>query len=283
MTNQTHMTNQPGVQAGAEAWRAAGTGERAGTAVVLVHGFTGNPKATRPMAKVLHDAGFSVDAIRLPGHGTTPRDMATTRWADWRTAVTHAVDRALREHDRVVLVGHSMGGSLVLDLAGSRNDIAGCVAINALVEAPSSPVARLAPVLQYIVTMLPREAAGLPTNDIARPDVSEDAYPQVPAKAAQSLVKALPRVRAALATLTVPLLVVSSRADHTVDPVNGDLVVAEAASQDVRRIHLDRSWHVPQLDWDREEVEGQVLAFVTEVHDVATGDVATRDAFQDPE
>lgn len=261
------MTQHATVQVGAEAWRAEGTGDRAGTAVVLVHGLTGSPKGTRPLGEVLHAAGFSVDVVRLPGHGTTVTDMAATRWADWRTAVTHAVDRALREHDRVVLVGHSMGGSITLDLAGHRDDIAGAVAINAIVEAPRSALATVAPILQHVLPSLPREMVGMPTNDIARPGVSEDAYPRVPSKSIQSLLAALPGIRAGLATLTCPLLVVSSRVDHTVDPANGDVIEAEAASPHLHRIFLDRSWHVPQLDWDREVVEGAVRDLVVGVHD----------------
>lgn len=257
------------VRVGAEAWSAEGTGDRARTAVVLVHGLTANPKGTRPLGEVLHAAGFGVDVVRLPGHGTTVRDMAATRWADWRTAVTHALDRALRAHERVVLVGHSMGGTIAIDLAGHRDDVAAVVALNPIVVAPLDPLARVAPVLRHVVPSVPRELAGLPTNDIARPGVSEDASPRVPTKSIQSLLAALPGVRAGLATLTCPLLVVSSREDHTVDPVNGDIVEAEAASCDLRRIVLERSWHVPQLDWDREVVETAVRDFVVEVHETA--------------
>lgn len=263
------MTEHATVQVGAEAWTATGTGDRAGTAVVLVHGLTGNPKGTRPLGEVLHDAGFSVDVVRLPGHGTTIKDMAATRWSDWRTTVTHAVDRALREHDRVILVGHSMGATLTLDLAGHRDDITAAVAINAIVVAPPDPLARLAPVLQHLIPTIPRDLAGMPTNDIARPGMSEDAYPRVPSKSTQSLLMALPGIRAGLATLTCPLLVVSSRVDHTVDPVNGDCIEAEAASTDLRRVFLDRSFHVPQLDWDRDVVEAAVRDFVIEMHDAA--------------
>lgn len=263
------MTEHATVQVGAEAWTAAGTGDRAGTAVVLVHAFAGTPRGMRPLGEVLHAAGFSVDVVRLPGHGTTVRDMAATRWSDWRTTVTHAVDRALRAHDRVVLVGQSMGGTIALDLAGHRDDVAGAVAINAIVVAPSGLLARVAPILQHVVPTVPRGLAGLPLDDIARPGISEDAYPSVPSRATQSLVEALPRVRAGLATLTCPLLVVSSREDHTVDPVNGDVIAAEAASSDLRRVFLDRSWHVAQLDWDREEVEAAVRDFVVHVHETA--------------
>lgn len=263
------MTDHVAVLAGAEAWNASGSGDRAGTAVVLVHGFTGNPKATRPLAKVLNDTGFSVEAVRLPGHGTTPRDLGTTRWSDWRTAVTHAVDRALRDHDRVILLGHSMGATLTLDLAGHRDDLAAAVVINPLLAAPPNPLARIAPYLQYVVPMVTRSMAGMPTDDIARPDVSEDAYARVPTKATQSLLDALQGVRAGLVDLTVPVLLVTSRVDHTVEPINGDIVAAEIGSEQVQRVMLERSWHVPQLDWDRDEVEDAVRMFVVEIHQAA--------------
>ncbi len=269
------MTDHSTVQPGAEAWSAVGTGERADTGVVLVHGFTGNPKATRPLAEVLNEAGFGVDVVRLPGHGTSPKDMGTTRWSDWRTAVTHAVDRALREHDRVVLLGHSMGGTLTLDLVAHRDDIAAAIVVNPLVAAPPNPLAKVAPVLQYLLPMVSRSVAGMPTDDIARPDVSEDAYPRVSTKASQSLLVALDGVRTGLPQVTVPLLVVSSRVDHTVDPVNGDILVEEVGSTQVQRVFLERSWHVPQLDWDRDEVEQAVVDFVVGVHESATtADVA---------
>lgn len=263
------MTDHTTVQPGAEAWSAVGTGDRAHTGVVLVHGFTGNPKATRPLAEVINDAGFGVDVVRLPGHGTSPKDMGTSRWADWRTAVTHAVDRALGEHDRVVLLGHSMGGTLTLDLVAHRDDITAAIVINPLVVAPPNPLAKVAPILQHLVPMVSRSVAGMPTDDIARPDISEDAYPRVSTKASQSLLTALGPVRAALPQVSVPLLVVSSRVDHTVEPVNGDVLVAEVGSDDVQRLFLERSWHVPQLDWDRDEVEQAVVDFVVGVHDRA--------------
>lgn len=258
------------VQPGAEAWAAAGHGDRADTAVVIVHGYSGNPKATRPLGEVLNAAGFTVDVVRLPGHGTTSRDLASTRYTDWRTTVTAAVDEALRTRERVVLLGHSMGGTLVLDLAGYRDDIAAVIAINPLVEAPPNPLAKVAPVLKFLVRSIPRQAAGMPPNDIAKPGVDEDAYASVPFRTTLSLVEALPRVRAGLATLDVPMLVVSSRVDHTVDPGNGDIVMAEVGSGDVRRLWAERSWHVPQLDWERADVEAAVVAFVEDVHEAGT-------------
>lgn len=255
------------IQPGCEPWRALGDGDRAGTGVVLTHGFTGNPMATTPMGRLLHQQGFTVDVVRLPGHGSTVRDLRRTRYADWRAAVEAALDRTLADCDRVVLVGHSMGGTLSVDLASARpDDVAGVVAINPQVSNPTQPLARLAPVLQYLVPVVPRDLAGLPSNDIARPDVVEGAYGQVPARAAQSLINALRGIRERLLDLTQPLLVVTSPQDHTVPAVNSDALVELVGSADVERVTCQRSYHLPQLDWDREQVESAVVAFVERVH-----------------
>ena len=62
-----------------------GSGTNKRICLLLIHGFTGNPRDFRRMAKYLNDAGYTVQAIRLPGHGTgaEPRedrtDMGTER------------------------------------------------------------------------------------------------------------------------------------------------------------------------------------------------------------
>lgn len=258
------------IQPGCEPWRAAGEGDRARTGVVVTHGFTGNPRATRPLAERLHRLGHTVDLVRLPGHGSTVRDMGRTRYPEWRAAVEEALDRTRAQTDRVVLVGHSMGGTISLDIASARvADVDGVVAINPIVLNPTELLARLAPALQYVVPMVPRDSAGLPTDDIARPDVSEGAYAWVPARAAQSLQRALPRIRTQLLDLVQPLLLVTSRQDHTVDPANGDAVAELVGSGEVERVVCERSYHVPQIDWDREKVESAVEAFVARIHDRA--------------
>lgn len=255
------------IQPGCEPWRTAGDDEHGRTGVVLTHGFTGNPRATTPLGQLLQQRGHTVDVVRLPGHGTTVRDLARTRYADWRRAVGEALDRAVADCDRVVLVGHSMGGTLSLDLASARPaDVAGVVVINALVVEPREPLARLAPILQYVLPMVPRDLAGLPTDDIARPDVSEGAYAWVPAKASVSLVAELSRIRSQLLDLVQPLLVVSSPQDHTVSPDNSDSLMELVGSADAQRLVCQRSYHIPQLDWDREQVEEAVVAFVDRVH-----------------
>jgi len=51
--------------------------------VLLSHGFTGSPASMKPWADYLVAQGYAVSVPRLPGHGTTWREMNTTTWADW--------------------------------------------------------------------------------------------------------------------------------------------------------------------------------------------------------
>jgi len=252
---------------GAEPFSARGTGARGAVGVVVVHGFTANPIGTRPLGMRLAAAGYSVEVPRLPGHGTSVRDLARTRYDDWRGTVDNALSTLGRGCDRLVLIGHSMGGSIALDLAGGGpHALTGIVTINALVLDRTEVLARLAPLLQHVVPFVPRDAAGLPSDDIARPGVDEHAYAWVSARAAQSFIRELPRIRAGLAHVTCPALVVTSPEDHTVDPANGDAIAdAMTAAARVERFATDRSYHVPQLDYDAEVLEDRVLGFVADV------------------
>jgi carboxylesterase len=235
--------------------------------VVVVHGFTANPIGTRPLGQRLAAAGYSVEVPLLPGHGTSARDLATTRYDDWRGTVENALSTLARGCDHLVLVGHSMGGSITLDVAASgQHDLAGAVAVNALVLERRELLARLAPLLQYVVPFVPRDAAGMPSDDLAKPGVDEHAYAWVSARAAQSFIAEVPRIRSGLAAITCPVLVATSPQDHTVDPANGAAIVEGLTSAArVETVTCARSYHVPLLDYDAELLEERILAFVADV------------------
>ncbi|HEY6123083.1 MAG TPA: alpha/beta fold hydrolase, partial [Steroidobacteraceae bacterium] len=86
-------------------------------AVVLFHGLTDSPYSMRHIAMRYVEHGFVAVAVRMPGHGTVPAGLTTTRWEAWAAATRLAV-RTARElaGDNVPLhvVGYSNGGALAL-------------------------------------------------------------------------------------------------------------------------------------------------------------------------
>ena len=247
------------VRPGAEALARDGHGPLASIGILLVHGFTGSPVSMRPLAELLSKRGFAVELPRLPGHGTHPRDLLPYRYADWRAEALAGLERLRARTQHVIAVGLSMGGTLVLDL-GTSEKVAGVVTINAQVLDRGGVVVKLAPLIEKLVPIAPASAAGLSKNDIKKGG-DEDAYDWVAAAAGNSLVNALPQVRARLAQLTCPLLVMYSRDDHSVSPESSKALKGLVGSKNVTVVELLESYHVATLDNDLPLIDERIAEF----------------------
>ena len=234
--------------------------------MLLVHGFTGSPASLRPLAELLAGRGFAVELVRLPGHGTHFRDMMSTRYGDWRAEAAAGLTRLAARTERVIALGLSMGGTLVLDLiSGAPALVAGAVVINTPVLDRDGILVKLAPLLEHVLPLVPASAAGLKRNDIAKPGMNELAYGWVPAKSGNSLVREFPRIRRQLPDIECAMLVGYSRADHSVPPENSRAILRALRSKDVTELVLERSFHVATLDYDLELIEERVTAFADRV------------------
>lgn len=247
------------VRPGAEPVSRDGSGALASVGILLMHGFTGSPVSLRPLAELLSKRGFAIELPRLPGHGTAPRDLLPYRYADWRAEALAGLNRLRARTERVVAVGLSMGGTLVLDLATSEK-LAGVVTINAQILDRGGLVVKMAPLIEKLVPLAPASAAGLKKNDIKKGG-DEDAYDWVAAAAGNSLVRALPQVRGRLGELRCPLLVVYSRDDHSVPPENSKALPGLVGTKEVTVVELLDSYHVATLDNDLPLLDERIAAF----------------------
>lgn len=244
---------------GAEPLSAAGSGALSQVGVLVLHGFTGNPVSVRPLAELLSRRGFAIEMPLLPGHGTQPRDLLPFRYADWRAEAAAALARLRARTQQQVVVGLSMGGTLALDL-GTTEKVAGVVTINAQILDRGGLVVKLAPIIEKVIPIAPASAAGLRKNDIKKGG-DEKAYDWVAAAAGNSLVRALPEVRARLGQLTCPLLVIYSRDDHSVPPESSKALPGLVGTQEVTLLELQDSYHVATLDNDLPLIDEKVASF----------------------
>jgi carboxylesterase len=248
------------VQAHAEEFRSPGSGPNAATGVLLSHGFTGSPKSMRPFGEYLAAEGYGVAVPRLPGHGTQWQELNKTHWQDWYAVLNNELDRLLKEHDRVVLAGQSMGGCLVLRLAEERGaDVSGLILINPSMRTDDKR-AVLLPVLQRVVPAFP----GI-SNDIKKPGVDEGAYDRLPLKALYSLSHLWKLTCADLAKVTQPVLLFRSTVDHVVEPSSSRTVLSSISSRDVTETLLENSYHVATLDNDAPRIYADSSTFIHRV------------------
>jgi carboxylesterase len=240
---------------GAEPWSASG-----GSAGVLVlHGFTGNPQSLRGLAEAFAGAGFTVEIPLLPGHGTSVDDLLTTGWADWSAAAEAAYADLAARCDHVVVAGLSMGGSLTCWLASRHPEIVGIVCVNPAITVAPELVTAVQEMVDGGTDRIP--AIG---NDVADPTQVEKAYDATPLRPLLSLAEAADAFRGDLGAIACPLLLLTSPQDHVVDPGDSDILAAAVAGP-VERVTLGRSYHVATLDYDKDLIFEQAVAFASKV------------------
>ena len=227
------------------------------TAVLLCHGFTGNPSSLRPWADYLAAAGLTVSLPRLPGHGTTWQEMAGTRWEDWYAEIDRAYEELRGQAGEIFVMGLSMGATLALRLAELRGDgVAGLVLVNPTLTADTA-LARLAPLFGRVVPSV--KGIG---SDIKKDGAHELAYDRIPGGAAASLAALWKLTRQRLGDVSQPVLVYRSTADHVVGPASLRILQAALPAGQLAVRELGNSYHVATLDNDADEIFAGSLEFV---------------------
>jgi carboxylesterase len=235
-------------------------------AAVLCHGMTGMPGSLHAWGAALADAGLTVRIPRLPGHGTTWKDANRTTWQDWYAELERAFDDVRSRCDHAFVMGLSMGGTLTLRLAEQRgSDVSGVVVVNPSLFTTRKD-AKLLPLARLFVPSFPPVG-----SDIKKPGAVEPAYDRLPTKAAYQLSKLWALTNADLAKITQPLLVLTSRNDHVVEPENSERLMSGAGSADKRQVWLENSYHVATLDNDFPLIVAESVAFVRDHVPAASG------------
>jgi carboxylesterase len=85
-------------------------------AILLVHGFNDSPRVYQRMATVLAGEGYACRAMRLPGFAIPIPDTLHYRGEDWLEAVRRELQQLRAEYDQVSVVGHSLGGAILVNV-----------------------------------------------------------------------------------------------------------------------------------------------------------------------
>jgi len=248
---------------------AAQAGTHADAGVVLIHGFNGTPGDMAGLDARLAHLGYGTQIVHLPGHSGRLSEMATATWDDWRAAAHGAVRHALARHDRVVVVGHSLGGALALAVAAAEPTVAGVVAL--------CPPCQLRRGLPEAIGMVRRFVPYVPA---LRYDMNgtlaerwhlrhSHAYAWVPLRTVHRLCQGLTELRGELGAVRAPALIVCARHDHVVPMEDGVEAYLRLGSARKELLVLSRSYHLVLQDCQRELVTERVRHFCARVAPVA--------------
>ncbi len=187
--------------------------------VVLSHGYMAAPLEVRELAEYLGQLGFWVYAPRLKGHGTSPEDLATRSYLDWRDSVDLGYAVISNICKQVVVGGFSTGAGLALDLAVRLEAVAGVFAIAAPMRLKDFS-ARFAPAVDMWNRLMERARQMGAKKEFVenKPENPHINYMRNPISGVVEVDRLMDDLEPRLPDLKVPSLVVQSRGDPVVDP-----------------------------------------------------------------
>ena len=248
-----------GVVPGAEGFTLPGS---EGRGLLLLHGCGDTPQTLRYLGARLHEAGFTVHAPLLPGHGRGLRDFATATADDYLGAARSELQR-LRETSRWMgVIGLSMGGAIAARLAAESSDVRALAMLAPYLTPPPSVSfsGRTAAIWSLAVPYIGGRGGDASVHD-PEARAASFAYGTFPPSAVRALCATAAAGRRALPSITVPTLVVNSREDNRIPFALQEAATAGLAGP------TERHWvtgcgHVITVDYCRDVVAGLVLDFL---------------------
>ncbi len=232
-------------------------------AVLFIHGWTSTPREMRFVAEKVAAQGFMSSGLLLPGHGRTLRALKGTHFSDYLRHCEEAFGELALKHDKVSVIGLSLGGLLALHLA-ARRKVANLVLYAPFLFPAGSTLGiahkHLAGYAKIWTDEIAKDAKG-PINDASQLE-EHIAYHAMPASILAEIMAQGQSILPLLPNITAPTLIFHSPQDRT-SHFDGTLQLMRAlGSEDRTLIALPRSNHVLTLDIDRDRLERETTAWL---------------------
>ncbi len=231
--------------------------------IVLSHGFLAAPEEVRLLAELLHEEGYTVYAVRLEGHGTSPADLARVKWRAWYRSYLRGFETLRCCCDRVILGGFSTGGVVAMLAAARLRGAAGVFAISAPYDLGDIR-ARLVPAVHFwneLVGRFRMEKGRIEfvDNHPENPDIN---YHRIPVRGLRQLEKLMVKCRGELEHLRVPVLLMHGTDDPAVNPASSKKYFDAIASAKKRILPFECDRHVIVRHEARHAIAREIDRFV---------------------
>jgi carboxylesterase len=233
---------------------------------LILHGFTSSLDCVNGLVPYMekHEIPYRMPVLR--GHGTVPEDLIGVTWRDWYADGEAALFDLLKEVEKAVVVGLSMGALVALQLGMEHPDevdsivtVAACLKLtNPL--APGNPLSFLRPIVARLFKFWP-----MPPNyadkELEKYDTN---YDKAPVDAILSFLEYTEFIGERLSEVKEPILIIQSRKDPTVKPISAEILHKGVSSKEKRIVWFERSHHEMMRDCEREAVFEAIERFVLE-------------------
>ena len=239
-------------------------------AALFVHGFIGAQSNFNTLPDAVAAAGWHVETMCLPGHGTSPREFERATAEELIAGVRERVVALKTRYETVVIVGHSMGGALTTIVAADT-PVDGIVlgapyfglTWNHILGIDSGWLVRRAAL--FIRWVPGRRGHGPVSDPEGRKHI--DCYGWIPTAGALTALEigAKANEPAVLEALEIPVLALHGKKDSVTDPDATARAVEQMVNATVQTHWFEKSEHVLFWDYEKDLVEQEVLQFLEEI------------------
>lgn len=234
-------------------------------AVLFIHGFMGGPNQFADLEEAVYGVGCTCVSVLLPGHGGGVCEFVKSGVDDWQRHVQDEIDKIKRDHKKIILVGHSMGGLLALNASlVKENPIAAVV----LLSTPLKIYLLNLRSLRFKLRLLrfPKDnavrAAYIKSNSITLSKLFF--YPSL-IKPVVQLYRLIRRTRKHLSDVFVPVYMFHSKNDETTAYQSAALLYEGLCNTQKTAFALDKSWHAFYSADERKLIQDQLLRLVEQI------------------
>jgi carboxylesterase len=223
--------------------------------VLILHGFPDSPDSMRPVEEPLKASGIATRTPLLRGLGAdSPDALEGVTWHEWLADARSALMDLLKESEKAIVIGYSMGGALALMLAADQGDNLDSIILNAAAVQLALPFAPGRP-LNFLLPFAPLflKKWYFPPGPSGKYDWS---YSWVPIHASLSVLDLSRTVRTRLSDVKVPTLLIQGRKDGLIAPENMEIIyngISTPAGQK-RMIWFEKSGHALFYGYEYEAI-----------------------------
>lgn len=247
---ERHLLNQP--------FYFPGTN---GQGILLIHGWTSTPYEVRRLGTYLNEAGYTVYAPQLKGHGTVPKDLENVNWEEWLEDARRGYKKLKENCSEIYVGGTSIGANLVAILASEEKEIAGLI----LMAMPYR--VKFEKLMVFLASFLKifksySKKFYPPTFGVSTTITRLIAYRTYPLSSVIETSALLEQARQILPKITQPCFLLQSTHDHVVEKGSLENIYQKISSEIKQKKYIERAYHTFISDIKNESVFEDILAFI---------------------
>jgi carboxylesterase len=236
--------------------------------VLVIHGFTATLDSVKALYMPLKELGIPVRMPQLAGHGaSSPEALRGVTWEAWMSDAGQSFQELCCEVEHVIVIGHSMGALIALNLAVRYEDqvdslvlVAPAIKLASLL-APGRPLHFAA----YLISRVIKRWNLKPVSAGIRNEGCTPHYAWVPTDAVVSFFELIKKSLMLLGNVHVPVFILHNRKERTVLPESATILCNNIATDPSEKsiMWLERSEHQTFCDCEREKAVKVIIDYVS--------------------